>query len=96
MNVSADLPFAQRRFAEGTELRGVSFASSFRSPDFGRGFGVLMVDGPLRGLLARAVVVLDERGMVLHSELVPDLACEADYDRALDLLRHPEGDIARR
>lgn len=89
VNVSADLPFAQRRFSESTDLRGVAFGSTFRNADFGRDFGVLMVDGPLRGLLARAVVVLDERGTVIHAELVPELTCEADYDRALDVLRHP-------
>ncbi|MFN8011155.1 MAG: thiol peroxidase [Holophagaceae bacterium] len=96
LNVSTDLPFAQRRFAESTDLRGVSFASTFRNSDFGRDFGVLMVDGPLRGLLARAVVVLDERGTVVHAELVPELTCEADYDRALDVLRHPEVEMVRR
>ncbi len=89
VNVSADLPFAQRRFSESTDLRGVAFGSTFRNPGFGRDFGVLMVDGPLRGLMARAVVVLDERGTVVHAELVPELTCEADYDRALDVLRQP-------
>lgn len=94
VNVSADLPFAQRRFAEASDLQGVGFASTFRNQAFGRDFGVLMLDGPLRGLLARAVVVLDEGGKVVHSELVPDLACEADYDGILDLLRHPERALA--
>lgn len=89
VNISADLPFAQGRFAETSGLDGVVFASAFRHPEFGQDFGVLMEDGPLRGLLARAVVVVDERGTVVHTELVPDLACEADYDRALDVLRHP-------
>lgn len=89
LNISADLPFAQDRFAKGSGLDGVAFASVFRHPGFGSDFGVLMSDGPLRGLLARAVVVVDERGIVVHAELVPDLACEADYDRALDTLRHP-------
>jgi len=89
--VSADLPFAQGRFAEAGGLEQVAFASTFRHPEFGRDFGVAMVDGPLRGLLARAVVVLDERGTVVHTELVPELACEADYDAAVDRLRphHP-------
>lgn len=88
--VSADLPFAQRRFAEAGGLEMVAFGSSFRRPDFGRDFGVAMADGPLEGLLARAVVVLDAQGIVVHTELVPELACEADYDRALDTLRHPQ------
>jgi len=85
--ISADLPFAQRRFAEAGGLEQVIFGSTFRRPDFGRDFGVTMADGPLEGLLARAVVVLDAQGIVLHTELVPELACEADYDRALDTLR---------
>jgi thiol peroxidase len=88
--VSADLPFAQGRFAEAGELEQIAFASTFRHPEFGQDFGVAMVDGPLQGLLARAVVVVDERGTVVHTELVSELACEADYDAALDRLRtHP-------
>jgi thiol peroxidase len=88
--ISADLPFAQGRFAEAGGLEQLAFASTFRHPEFGRDFGVTMVDGPLQGLLARAVVVLDERGTVVYTQLVPELACEADYDAAVDRLRPPQ------
>lgn len=84
--VSMDLPFAQKRFAEEHLIEKVQMASAFRNPEFGRDFGVLMLDGPLQGLLARAVIALDENGTVVHTELVPELACEANYDLAMDLL----------
>ena len=63
----------------------MSTASVFRS-SFGEDYGVLMVDGPLRGLLARSVVVVDGAGKVLHSELVPEIAQEPDYDAAIAAL----------
>lgn len=84
--VSADLPFAQSRFCSEEGVDEVVLASSFRNPEFGKDFGVTMIDGPLEGLLARAVVALDEHGTVVHTELVQDLACEANYDWALDIL----------
>ena len=84
--VSMDLPFAQKRFAGEHIIEKVQMASAFRNPEFGRDLGVLMVDGPLQGLLARAVIALDENGTVVHTELVPELACEANYDLAMDLL----------
>lgn len=86
--VSRDLPFAQARFCKAEDITDVVPASTFRHPEFGNDFGVTMVDGPLRGLLARALVVLDENGTVVHTELVPELACEADYDGALDIIRN--------
>ncbi len=61
-------------------------ASTFRSPEFGAAYGVTLTDGPLRGLLARSVVVLDEHGKVLHTELVPEIAQEPNYDAALKTL----------
>ena len=61
-------------------------ASTFRSPEFGSAYGVTLTDGPLRGLLARSVVVLDEHGKVLHTELVPEIAQEPNYDAALKTL----------
>lgn len=84
--VSADLPFALRRFCGAEGIEGVVTTSTFRSPEFGTDFGVLMTDGNLRGLLARAVVVLDESGSVVHSELVPAIGQEPDYDAALAAL----------
>jgi thiol peroxidase len=84
--VSADLPFAQGRFCAAEGLANVLTASIFRSPDFGRDYGLLLVDGPLQGLLARAVVVIDENGLVVHAELVPEIAQEPNYDAALSVL----------
>jgi thioredoxin-dependent peroxiredoxin len=85
--VSADLPFAQGRFCGAEGIENVTSASSFRSPSFGSDFGVTMVDGPLAGLLARAVVVLDESGKVVHTELVGEIANEPNYDAALGALK---------
>jgi thiol peroxidase len=61
-------------------------ASVFRTPDFGKGYGVTLVDGPMKGLLARAVVVVDGSGKVIHTELVPEIAQEPDYNAALAVL----------
>lgn len=83
--VSADLPFAQSRFCGAEGIQNVTTASAFRS-DFGTAYGVQMIDGPLNGLLARAVVVLDERGTVVYTQLVPEIADEPDYDAALAAL----------
>ena len=80
--VAADLPFAMGRFCGAEGIANVSVASTFRS-DFGDAFGVKLADGKLAGLMARAVVVLDENGNVLHSQLVPEIAQEPDYDAAI-------------
>ncbi len=80
--VSADLPFAQGRFCGAEGLTNVTTASTFRS-DFGSAYGVKLSDGKLAGLMARSVVVLDENGTVLHSQLVPEIAQEPDYDAAV-------------
>ena len=85
--VSADLPFAAKRFCAAEGLDKVLPASTFRSVDFGKAYGLDLVDGPLRGLLARAVVVVDEQGKVLHTELVPEIAQEPNYDAALGALK---------
>jgi thiol peroxidase len=76
--VSADLPFAQKRFCEGEGLKNVVPLSSFRS-SFASDYGVKLVDGPLAGLTARAVIVLDGENRVLYSQLVPEIAQEPDY-----------------
>jgi thiol peroxidase len=83
--VSADLPFAQKRFCGSEGLSNVVTGSTFRS-DFGHRYGVEIEDGKLVGLLARAVVVLDEHGTVVHSQLVSEIAHEPDYDAALAAL----------
>lgn len=83
--ISEDLPFAHNRFCGAEGIANVVTASSFRS-DFGSDFGVELVDGKLAGLLTRAVVVLDESGTVIHSELVAEIANEPDYEAALNAL----------
>ena len=83
--VSADLPFAQARFCGAEGLTNVTTASTFRS-DFGSAYGVKLADGKMAGLMARSVVVLDENGKVLHSQLVPQIGQEPDYDAAVAAL----------
>jgi thioredoxin-dependent peroxiredoxin len=83
VNVSMDLPFAQKRFCESNHVDHVSNLSAFRSDKFGKDYGVSIVDGPLKGLLARAIVVIDENGFVVHNELVPEIAQEPNYDSAI-------------
>ena len=85
--ISADLPFAHSRFctAEGLE-NGVTL-SMMRDKRFAEDYGVLMVDGPMAGLCARAVVVADEQDTVIHSELVPEIAQEPNYNDALAVLK---------
>jgi thioredoxin-dependent peroxiredoxin len=83
LNISADLPFAAGRFCESNHLKNVVALSTFRAPDFGKAYGVGIVGGPLAGLTARAVVVLDAANKVLHSELVPEIAQEPNYPAAL-------------
>lgn len=87
LNISADLPFAADRFCESNGLKNVVALSTFRSPDFGRAYGVGIVSGPLAGLTARAVVVLDAQNQVLHAELVPEIAQEPNYEAALAAVR---------
>lgn len=84
--ISADLPFAQQRFCTNERLANVLTLSSMRDPDFAEDYGVKIVDGPLAGLLARAIVVLDENDTVVHSELVPEIGQEPDYAAALKAL----------
>ncbi len=83
--ISEDLPFAQSRFCGAEGIEGVITASSFRS-DFGSDYGVELIDGKLAGLLGRAVVVVDESGTVVHTELVAEIANEPDYEAALAAL----------
>jgi thiol peroxidase len=85
--ISADLPFAMSRFCGAEGLERVVTLSTFRDHDFHRRYGVDITDGPLKGLTARAVVVLDENNKVLHSELVPEIANEPDYGAALAALK---------
>lgn len=81
--ISADLPFAHGRFCELEGLKNVTGLSVFRSPGFGRDYGVLITSGPLRGLLSRAVVIVDPSGRVAYTEQVPEIGEEPDYAAAL-------------
>jgi thioredoxin-dependent peroxiredoxin len=83
--VSADLPFAMGRFCGAEGIQNVKVGSTFRS-DFGSDYGVTLTDGKLQGVLARAVVVIGPDGTVKHTELVPEIAQEPDYDAALAAL----------
>ena len=85
--VSADLPFAQKRFCGAEGLSNVVSLSTLRGREFHNRYGVDIQDGPLKGLTARGVVVLDENNKVLHSELVPEIAQEPNYDAALAALK---------
>jgi thiol peroxidase len=84
--VSVDTPFAQSRFCETEGLDGVHTLSTLRTRAFAKDYGVLIVDGPFEGTMARAVVVLDESNTVVHTELVPEIGQEPDYDAALAAL----------
>ncbi|TVP87189.1 MAG: thiol peroxidase [Pseudomonadaceae bacterium] len=85
--ISADLPFAQARFCGAEDLNNVMTLSTLRGAEFKENYGVALAEGPLAGLTARAVVVLDENDQVLHSELVPEIGQEPDYAAALAVLK---------
>ena len=82
VNVSKDLPFAQKRFCGAEGIENVITASAFRD-SFGEDYGIALADGPMAGLLARAIVVIGADGNVVYTELVPEIAQEPDYDAAL-------------
>ena len=86
LTVSADLPFAQGRFCQSESINNVITLSMMRSRNFAKDYGVLIQDGPLAGITARAIVVLDENDKVLYTELVPEIAQEPNYDKALAAL----------
>jgi len=84
--ISADLPFAQDRFCSTEDLDNVVTLSLMKSRQFAKDYGVLITDGVLEGLTARAIVVIDEDGKVIYTQLVDEIADEPDYDAALDAL----------
>lgn len=84
--VSADLPFAQTRFCGAEGLERVHTLAIMRSKNFAKDYGVLIQDGPLAGITARAVVVLDAGNKVLHTEMVPEIGQEPNYDAAFAAL----------
>ncbi len=84
--ISVDLPFAQKRFCGAEGLNNVITLSTMRGKEFLHDYGVEIASGPLTGVAARAVVVLDENNKVLHSELVPEIKNEPDYEAAIKAL----------
>lgn len=84
--LSFDLPFAQKRFCGAEGIENVETGSLFRSIEVAKDMGLLIQDGPLAGLTARAVIVLDEQNTVLHAQLVDDITNEPDYEAALAVL----------
>ncbi len=85
--VSADLPFAMKRFCAAENTDKVKTLSMMRDRNFAKDYGVLIQDGPLKGITARAIVVIDENDKVVHTELVPEIKQEPDYDKALAALK---------
>lgn len=83
---SLDLPFAHNRFCGAEGIERVSSVSELRNRDFGNDYGVRIIDGPLAGLLSRAVIVIDENGKIVYSEQVPEIAQEPDYQSAIEAL----------
>jgi thiol peroxidase len=83
VNVSKDLPFAQKRFCEANQVDHITNLSAFRCDGFGNDYGATITDGPLKGLLARAIIVVNADGKIAHTELVPEIAQEPNYEAAL-------------
>ena len=86
ITISADLPFAMSRFCKTENLDNVITLSMMRSRNFAKDYGVLITDGPLAGITARSIIVLDEKNIVVHSELISEIAHEPDYNTAIKLL----------
>ena len=87
LTVSADLPFAQKRFCEQEGVHNVITLSMMRNKDFGKAYGVLIQDGPMAGLLARSLMVLDEKDHVMYVELVSEITQEPNYHKAFEILQ---------
>ena len=85
--VSKDLPFAHGRFCTTEGIGHVITLSAFRCSCFEDGYGMLMTDGPLKGLLARGVIIVDETGKVIYEELVSEVVNEPNYEAALAVLK---------
>lgn len=84
--ITKDLPFAAGRFCTTEGITNVITLSGFRNHDFGKAYGVDIIDGSFEGLYARSIVVIDETGRVIYTQLVPEIATEPDYDKALAAL----------
>lgn len=84
--ISKDLPFAHSRFCTTEGITNVVTISGFRDTAFGKSYGIDIVDGPLAGLYARSIVAVDEKGIVIYTQLVPEIIEEPDYDAALAII----------
>ncbi|MFI3239899.1 MAG: thiol peroxidase [Bacteroidales bacterium] len=91
--ISQDLPFAAERFCVIEEIDNVIFASAYRSPEFGVDYGVLIEDGMMKGLFARAIIIIDREFNVVFSQIVEEISNEPDYDLILNKLRGLSGCI---
>lgn len=87
LTISRDLPFAQERFCKTEGMKNLTFLSALRDPDFAKFYGIDIADGPLQGLLARAVFVLDAANVVRYVQLVPEIGQEPDYEAALKAVK---------
>ncbi|SEJ25950.1 thiol peroxidase, atypical 2-Cys peroxiredoxin [Myroides marinus] len=85
--ISRDLPFAQGRFCGAEGIANVEMLSDFRDGQFGKDYGVLFTDGPLKGLLSRSIVIIDEEGTVIYTEQVAETADEPNYEKAIAALK---------
>ncbi len=88
INVSMDLPFAAQRFCAAEGIDNAIVASAFRSPLFAQKYGLQLIDGPLAGLLARAVIVMNRDRRIVYEELVPEISQEPDYKAALEAIKN--------
>jgi thiol peroxidase len=85
--VSMDLPFALSRFCATNGIENLEAASAFRNPDFGKNYGLTIASGPLSSLLARAIIIINAKGEITYTELVPEITQEPNYDAALKALK---------
>ena len=84
--ISKDLPFAHGRFCSTEGISNLITLSGFRDRSFGKNYGIEIMDGPMEGLYARSVVIIDREGKVVYTQLVPEIAQEPDYDDVLNAL----------
>lgn len=83
LGISKDLPYAHGRFCSTEGIKNVITLSGFRDSSFGKAYGMDILDGPMAGLYARSIVIVDESGKVIYTQLVPEISNEPDYDEAL-------------
>jgi thiol peroxidase len=86
--ISRDLPFAHKHFCEAEGIENVIATSEYKDESFSKAYNVRLTDGGFEGLLSRAVIVIDEKGVVRYTEQVPEIGQEPDYDKALAALQH--------